>query len=192
MLAWLAGLEELGRIRMPEPVRRGVTKAQLVAAMLNGRRQLRGATVSGRVLAVGSVDVDGPGEVRVGDQTWFMGGPLRSRILAGPGAQVTVDPHVTFNYGVYLRAAERIEIGQGTMFGSRVLILDRLAERSGPVRIGRRVWLAHGVTVLPGVSIGDGCAVSAGAVVDRDIPAGNLAFGSPLRFRPLATIAGAE
>lgn len=183
-LAWLAGWEGLGRL-LPEPAHRGLAKAQLAASLLNARRQLRGVAASGSVFATGTVEVAGPGRVQIGDRTTFFGGPLRSRIETGHDAEVIIGGHTTFNYGVYLRAMERIQIGRGSLFGSRVLIVDRLGDRQGPVLIGEEVWLAHGVTVLPGVIIGDRSAVSAGAVVDRDVPAGSLAFGSPLRFRPV-------
>lgn len=191
-LAWLAGLEGLGRLPLPEAAQRGLAKAQLGAALLNARRQLRAALTTGRVYVYGTVDVSGPGKVEIGDRTTFVGGPMRTRIDAGPGATVRIGQGVTFNYGVFLRAAERVEIGSGSLFGSRVLILDRHDRASGPVHIGRDVWLAHGVTVLPGVTIGDGSAVSAGVVVDRDVPAGSLAYGAPLRFRAVSTVAAAR
>ena len=37
------------------------------------------------------------------------------------------------------------------------------------------------MTVLGGVTIGDGCVIGAGAVVTRDIPAGSVAVGNPAR-----------
>jgi acetyltransferase-like isoleucine patch superfamily enzyme len=48
-----------------------------------------------------------------------------------------------------------------------------------PTRIGRDVWLGAHVTVLGGVTIGDGCVVGAGAVVTKDLPAGSIAMGVP-------------
>ncbi len=50
-----------------------------------------------------------------------------------------------------------------------------------PVRIGNRVWLGAGVTVCPGVTIGDNCVIGAGSVVTKDIPANSIAVGSPAR-----------
>ena len=51
----------------------------------------------------------------------------------------------------------------------------------GSVRIGNNVWLGERVTVLSGVSIGDGAIVAANSVVTHDIPAYALAAGSPAR-----------
>jgi acetyltransferase-like isoleucine patch superfamily enzyme len=48
------------------------------------------------------------------------------------------------------------------------------------------VWIGHGAIVLPGVSIGTGAAVGAGAVVTKDLPPFAVAVGVPvrvLRFR---------
>jgi acetyltransferase-like isoleucine patch superfamily enzyme len=49
------------------------------------------------------------------------------------------------------------------------------------VRIGSNVWLGAGVVVLPGTSIGTDSVVAAGAVVTRDIPAGEVWAGIPAR-----------
>ena len=35
--------------------------------------------------------------------------------------------------------------------------------------------------VLPGVTIGDGCVIGAGAVVTKDIPDNSLAVGNPAK-----------
>ena len=58
--------------------------------------------------------------------------------------------------------------------------------RSHRVTLGNDVWIGHGSVVLPGVTIGDGAAIGAGAVVSKDIPAFAIAVGVPakvLRFR---------
>ncbi|MBX3482539.1 MAG: hypothetical protein KF737_03405 [Phenylobacterium sp.] len=46
-----------------------------------------------------------------------------------------------------------------------------------------RVAIGAGAIILPGVRLGEGCAVAAGAVVDRDVPAGVL-FQRDGLFRP--------
>lgn len=51
-----------------------------------------------------------------------------------------------------------------------------------PVTIGKNVWLASGVTVLPGIHIGDNAVIGAGSVVTKDIPPNVLAVGSPARI----------
>lgn len=52
---------------------------------------------------------------------------------------------------------------------------------SAPITIGNDVWICAGVSVLPGVTIGDNCIIGAGSVVTKDIPANSIAFGNPCR-----------
>lgn len=54
-------------------------------------------------------------------------------------------------------------------------------EYAKPVTIGNDCWLGGNVTVIGGVTIGDGCVIGAGSVVTRDIPANSLAVGNPCR-----------
>lgn len=43
------------------------------------------------------------------------------------------------------------------------------------------MWLGASVTVVGGVTIGDGSVIAAGAVVTKDIPAGVVAGGVPCK-----------
>lgn len=52
---------------------------------------------------------------------------------------------------------------------------------SKPVRIGNEVWIGANAVVLPGVTIGDGSIVAAGAVVSRDVPGNVVVAGVPAR-----------
>ena len=47
--------------------------------------------------------------------------------------------------------------------------------------VGADVWLGHGATVMPGVSIGTGAAVGSGAVVTKDVPPYTIVAGVPAR-----------
>jgi acetyltransferase-like isoleucine patch superfamily enzyme len=49
------------------------------------------------------------------------------------------------------------------------------------ISIGEDCWLAHGVKVLKGVIIGNGCVIGAGSVVTKDIPSYSLAIGAPAK-----------
>ena len=54
------------------------------------------------------------------------------------------------------------------------------------VAIGNDVWIGDRVVILPGVHIGNGCIIGAGAVVTKDIPDNAIAAGVParvIRFR---------
>jgi phosphonate metabolism protein (transferase hexapeptide repeat family) len=54
------------------------------------------------------------------------------------------------------------------------------------VKLGDDVWIGHASTILPGVKIGTGAAVGAGAVVSKDVPPFAIVGGVPaklIRFR---------
>ena len=50
-----------------------------------------------------------------------------------------------------------------------------------PIKVGDNVWFGAGVTVLPGITIGQDSIIGAGSVVNGDIPAGVIAVGNPCR-----------
>jgi acetyltransferase-like isoleucine patch superfamily enzyme len=50
---------------------------------------------------------------------------------------------------------------------------------SKPVDIGRNVWIGAHAVILPGIRIGDGAIIGAGAVVNRDVAAGDVVAGVP-------------
>lgn len=55
-------------------------------------------------------------------------------------------------------------------------------EYSWPIKVGNNVWFGGGVTVVPGVTIGDDVVIGAGSVVTHDIPSGVLAAGNPAKI----------
>lgn len=51
----------------------------------------------------------------------------------------------------------------------------------GPIVIEDRAWVSFRATVLPGVTIGEGAVVAAGAVVTQDVPPFAIVGGVPAR-----------
>ena len=51
-----------------------------------------------------------------------------------------------------------------------------------PVHIEDKAWLGSNVTVLPGVTIGEGAIVAAGAVVTKDVEPGTIVGGVPSKL----------
>ena len=58
---------------------------------------------------------------------------------------------------------------------------NRGLEYARPITVGGSVWFGAGVTVLPGVTIGDDCVIGAGSVVVKDIPPHSVAVGNPCK-----------
>ena len=54
-------------------------------------------------------------------------------------------------------------------------------DRGGDVLIGDRVWIGYRAIVLPGVSIGEGAVVGAGAVVTKNVESYAIVAGNPAR-----------
>jgi maltose O-acetyltransferase len=55
------------------------------------------------------------------------------------------------------------------------------ADRGGDVVIGDRAWICFRAIILPGVSIGEGAVVAAGAVVTRNVEPYTVVAGSPAK-----------
>ena len=55
------------------------------------------------------------------------------------------------------------------------------ARHADRVVIGHDVWIGHAVIVLPGVNVGNGAVLAAGAVVTRDVTAYTVMGGVPAR-----------
>ncbi|NJD19704.1 MAG: CatB-related O-acetyltransferase [Gemmatimonadetes bacterium] len=56
----------------------------------------------------------------------------------------------------------------------------------GDTVVGNDVWMGYGITVMPGVAIGDGAIVASGSVVTRDAPPYAIVGGNPaqvIRYR---------
>lgn len=61
-------------------------------------------------------------------------------------------------------------------------------EFAEPITVGNNVWFAANCVILPGVTIGDGAVIAAGAVVRTNVPANTVVGGIPARvLRSYAT-----
>ena len=89
-------------------------------------------------------------------------------------------------------AYKNITIGKNSTLAYRVLITtsanpnspyNSLIEFYPPihkeVHIGDNCWIGAGAIILPGVSIGNGSVVAAGAVVNKDVPDNVMVAGVP-------------
>ena len=82
-----------------------------------------------------------------------------------------------------------IRVGNDVSIGPEASILTLghdpqsadFADKGGDVVIGDRAWICYRAIILPGVSIGEGAVVGAGAVVSRDVEPYTIVAGSPAR-----------
>lgn len=112
------------------------------------------------------------------------------------GSGVIIDGHVEI--GSYVKLESNVYIPTNTVIGSHVFIgpgavltndrypLRRRSEyeAAGPV-VEDNVTIGANATLLPGIRIGEGAMVAAGAVVTRDVAPWHLAKGVPAEMSPL-------
>ena len=120
-----------------------------------------------------------------------------SRLVGGPRAARSLGVRVGRGCRVYsCRVASEyglVTIGDGTTISIDVLFITHdgtgwLVEddrgrryRYAPIEVGDRCFIGARATLLPGVRIGSGSVVAAGAVVTRSVPAGSVVAGVPAR-----------
>lgn len=108
--------------------------------------------------------------------------PLHKRLVMGEG--------VWLNFGCIFDLADKITIGDYVDMGHEILIITttheigkqsrRATKRiTKPVVIENGVWLGARCTVLPGITIGEGAIVAAGAVVTKDVAPNTIVGGVP-------------
>ena len=51
-----------------------------------------------------------------------------------------------------------------------------------PIVIGKNVWIGANATIVPGVTIGNGSIIAAGAVVTKDVPENVVVGGVPAKI----------
>jgi acetyltransferase-like isoleucine patch superfamily enzyme/acyl carrier protein len=149
------------------------------------RWMLRHTRRGKRIRCYGRVLVEGAPGIVVSDRVVFLKGMLPTELRCGAGAELVIGAKTIFNYGVSVDSQRSIRIGSRCRFGSLVQLRDDDGRRAAPIVIGDDVWLAHGALIEPGVIIGDGSVVAAGAVVSGFVPARMLAFGNPVQIFPL-------
>lgn len=89
-----------------------------------------------------------------------------------------------------INVADTLEIGQKAAIAENFTIRDSDSHNlvSNPnhfvtksIKTGNHVWIGINVTVLKGITIGNGAVIVAGAVVTRDLPPYGLAAGVPAK-----------
>lgn len=106
------------------------------------------------------------------------------------GKNIHIGKHVFINSGCSFQDQGGIYIDDGALIGHQVILAtlnhnlnsnhrgDLLA---GAIHIGKNVWIGAHATILPGVAIGEGAVVAAGAVVTKDVPDHTVVGGVPAK-----------
>lgn len=114
---------------------------------------------------------------------------------------IVIGEQVQINDYVHIAASESVTIGNNVLIASKVFITDishgsygtndkhdtplshpsKRTLTTNPVKIGDNVWIGEFVSVLPGVSIGEGSIIGTMSVVNKSIPPYSIAVGSPAK-----------
>ena len=125
--------------------------------------------------------------------TVIMGG-MPTIIGNGPVHKKLTVGSVTFiNAQCFLELTSEIHIGKSVALAEQVMVLTSShkigssSHRSGalfvkPVKIGDGCWIGARAVIFPGVTIGNGSIVAAGAVVTKDVPENVLVGGVPAKI----------
>lgn len=112
---------------------------------------------------------------------------------------LVINSNVSFMGHCHVSCANRIEIGDGVLFGDNVFVTDNFhgdnsidqlmnippIERplyiKGEVIIGSNVWIGRNVCIMPGVHIGNGAVIGANSVVTSDVSEYTIVAGTPAK-----------
>ena len=116
-------------------------------------------------------------------------------LLDEPGEGLLMGDNSNIGAYSFIGCSGFIHIGSNVMMGPRVTLLAESHNHGDPalpmksqgvsrssIRIEDDCWIGAGAQVLPGVTIGRGSVVGAGAVVSRDVPAYSVVAGVPARL----------
>jgi acetyltransferase-like isoleucine patch superfamily enzyme len=127
-------------------------------------RRLFGMTIGSGATIYRNPEIRRPAAVTIGEHT-IIG---RNAILDGR-CGLTIGNNVNFSTGVWVWSLEHDK--DSPDFGPK----------GAPVVINDRAWLSSRSTILPGVTIGEGAVVCAGAVVTSDVAPYEVVAGVPAR-----------
>ena len=108
----------------------------------------------------------------------------------GPDSKVYIGKNVGIFENTIINPSSEVHIGDNTGIGAEVMIwthgawldvMQGFPADFGPVTIGNNVWLPARSIVLPNVKIGDNTVIGIGSTVNKSIPSGCLAAGSPCK-----------
>jgi acetyltransferase-like isoleucine patch superfamily enzyme len=115
-------------------------------------------------------------------------------VIAQKGTGITIGNRTGIGARAFLAGQGGIAIGDDVITGPNLQVfsenhnfadLTKTIKEQGVTKqatvIGNNCWLGGSVTILAGVTIGDGCVIAAGSVVNKSMPANSIVAGVPAK-----------
>lgn len=131
----------------------------------SGYYKLMGMKIGKNSVIYRRADILAPDKIEIGENTsigWFVHLDGRAGIKIGSNTNIS-------SYSKFVAGTHDIDS------------LDFVTGHFKPIKIGSRVWICTGALILPGVTIGDGAVVAAGAVVTKDVEEYTVVGGNPAK-----------
>ena len=137
---------------------------------LGGCDIARGVAILGRLRLLGEGDI--AARLHIGEGC-----------LVAPGVTFGLDAEITLGRNVSVSPQATLYTATHSLgFGSRRM---NLAVTPKPLHIEDGVWVGIQSLILPGLTLGHGCIVSAGSVVTQDVPPNAMVSGNPATVQQL-------
>lgn len=165
-------------------------------ALATGRYSSRFRTIGKNIKLAPGLKLGNANHISLGNNVSVMSHCVLE--CTGDSAKMVLGNNISIGEYSHITCAKKMVIGDGLLTGRYVLItdnahgenlpnelnippLERRVCSSGPVTIGRNVWIGDKATILPNVKIGDGAVIAANAVVTKNVPPYTVAAGCPSR-----------
>ena len=132
------------------------------------------------------IQIDPGAAIHMGTYVWFWGPRQIRRIGVRIGRNARIGRNCTID------ARSPLTIGDNVALSPEVMILAGTHDVNDPsfadsevgpyaVTIGDHVWIGARAMIMPGVSVGRGAVIAAGAVVTKDVPPLTIMAGVPAK-----------
>jgi acetyltransferase-like isoleucine patch superfamily enzyme len=116
-------------------------------------------------------------------------------VIAQKGTGIVIGDRTGIGARAFIGGQGGVTIGNDVITGPNIQIFSEnhnfenntlLIKEQGVTKqhttIGNNCWLGGGITILAGVTIGDGCIIAAGSVVTKSVPANSIVAGVPAKI----------
>jgi acetyltransferase-like isoleucine patch superfamily enzyme len=131
----------------------------------------------------GTIEIDEKTEILDGVMLFTYGGNIKIGKSCSINAQTILYGHGGLTIGNdVLIAGQCMIIPSNHNFSDKTKTILSQGNTSKGITIHDDVWIAHGCSILDGITIGKGAIIAAGSVVNKDVPPYTVYGGVPAKF----------